>query len=103
AFRRKRFGQAAERALEMLEVAIDIRVVELDARENHLLSFVVEELRPFVEEGGVVFVAFEHDPIAAPLLKSAGEIPRHAADEKARLASGAGEHPRHQRRSRRLA
>src|SRR5262249_9669757 len=103
AVRRKRFRQAAERALEMLEIAVNVRVVELDARENRLLGFVVEKLRPLVEKRRVVLVAFEHDPVAAPLLKSAGEIPRHAADEKARLPSRLREHPSHERRSRRLA
>ena len=52
--------QAAEGEFDLVERVVDVRVVELDVVDDDALGQVVEELRALVEEGGVVFVAFEH-------------------------------------------
>ena len=50
--------QLPERLLEVGKVPVDVGVVELDAGEQADAGAVVEELRPFVEVRGVVFVSF---------------------------------------------
>ena len=53
--------QAAEARLDLVEVAVDVGVVELDVVHDHEFGEVVDEFRAFVEEGGVVFVAFDNE------------------------------------------
>ena len=88
--------QAPEGLLQVLQVPIDVRVVELQAREDDPFRLVVEKLRPLVEEGAVVFVALHDHPGALPGAESAAEVRRDAADKKARVQPGGYQHPGHQ-------
>ena len=58
----------------------------------------MEEFRAFVEEGGVVFVAFENEMFAFTEMKAGAEIFGDAADQKRRVESGGVENPRQHRR-----
>ncbi len=53
--------ELAERRLDRLLVAEDVDVIELDRREDRRARPVVQELRPLVEEGGVVLVALDDE------------------------------------------
>ena len=99
---RQQLHQAAERVLHVLEVAIDVRVVELDRGEQQRLRAVVEELGALVEERGVVLVALDDEELAVAELEVAAEVERLAADHETRVAPGLLEHPGEQRRRRGL-
>ena len=47
--------------LTAFEIGVDVGVVELDVREDERVRKVVEEFGAFVEEGGVVLVAFDDE------------------------------------------
>ena len=64
---------------------------------------VVDELRPLVEEGGVVLVALDHEVPAARQPVAAPEVHRHAADQERRVEPGPVQQEGEQARGRRLA
>ena len=63
----------------------------------------MQELRAFVEEGRIVFVALEDEVFSFAELKAAAEVFRDAADQKRRLQSSSLKDPRQHRRRSRLA
>ena len=77
-----------ERAQDVIEVAEDVGVVELAVIDREHVRQILDELATLVEEGRVVFVAFD-DEGAAWLAGMRGirEIARDAADEPARLGA----------------
>src|SRR5205823_14896752 len=77
--------QLQERALHVIEIAIDIGVVELDRREESRRGTVVEELRLLVEVRRIVLVTLNHEPAPRPDGEAPAETARHAADEQARV------------------
>ena len=60
----------------------DLRVVELDARQDRRARPVVRELGSLVEERGVVLVALDHERVALAEPPALAERDRHAADEQ---------------------
>ncbi len=72
-----------------VEVSVDIGVVELDTGDHRDLGAIMEKLRPFVEKGGVVFVALYHEFLARAVAEVAGKTLEQAADKKTRVAAGA--------------
>ena len=58
----------------MVDVAVDVRVVELDRGQDQRVGLVVEEFRRLVEEGGVVLVALDDEVGARALPKGAVEV-----------------------------
>ena len=90
--------QMMELALDRGDVGKDVGVVVFEVVEDRDRRPVVHELRALVEERGVVFVRFD-DEIACPSPEPRrhAEIPRHAADQEARLAACRFEQIRQQR------
>src|SRR5512136_138899 len=89
-----------ERAHAVVELRLDRRqvreyvgVVELEVVEHGRARQVVDELRPLVEERGVVLVRFDDEGLAATDLRGAAEVLRNAADEEARIDSRVGKDP----------
>ena len=63
-------------------------MVELDVGEDERVGKVVEELGAFVEEGGVVLVAFNDEGARGAELKAGAEVLCDAADEERGLERG---------------
>ncbi len=95
--------QQLKRLLEVVQRTEDVGVVELQIVENELLRLVVEELGTFVEEGGVVLVAFGDEAVALAFVATRPQILGNASDQKTRIASCFTEHPCEQSRRRGLA
>src|SRR5262249_49646899 len=85
------------------QVGIDVGVVKFDGGDDQLVRAVVQELRPLVEESGVVFVAFDDKFLASPQAVVATEILSLTADQKIRPPPRVLENPCQQRRRRCLA
>ena len=68
-------------------------MIELDRRQNDGVRKIVQELRAFVEESSIVFVAFQDEILPAAQLKAAAEILRDSADQERRLSSCDFENP----------
>ena len=49
-------------------------MIEFDGGQNDGVGKIVQEFRTFVEEGGVVLVAFEDEMLASSQLKAAAEV-----------------------------
>ena len=93
----------AERGLHRVEVGVEVRVVELDRREDERPRRVVEELRPLVRVGRRVLVALDDERRPAAERGGAREVRGLAADEVSGVAARRGEEPREERGRRRLA
>ncbi len=89
--------QALEGQLDGVDRVVDVGVVELDVVHHDTLRKVVEELRALVEEGGVVFVAFEDVELGVREHRTLAEVFRQSADQEAGVASGVPEQPRQHR------
>ena len=92
-----------ERFDDRIEVRVDIGVIELDVVQQKRIGVVVQELRAFIEERRVVFVALDHELRPVPELEILIEIERDPANDHARIASRRFQQPGHQRRGRGLA
>src|ERR1044071_5372975 len=82
-----------ELTLDRRKIVEDIGMIELEIVQHGRSRSVVDKLGAFVEEGGVVFVGFDHEQRRLGMARRHGEIHGHPADEKARLASSPLEHP----------
>ena len=89
--------EAAEAGHDVLEVAEDIRVVELDIVHDEQLGQVVDEFAALVKKGGVVFVTFEDEILRIPEAAALAEIAGYAADEPRWREAGRFENPGEQR------
>ena len=81
----------------MRQVAVDVGVVELQRCDDRALGPVMEELRPLVEERGVVLVAFDRKMAARAETVIGAQIEAEAADQHAGVASGVNQYLRHHR------
>ena len=79
---RNQIHQALEGGLDRVEIFVDVGVIEFDRGQNDGVGKIVQELRALVEEGGVVFVAFEDEMLAVAEMKARAEILRDAADQE---------------------
>ena len=55
----------------MIEIAVNVGMVKLDAGQDHVVGAVMNEFRALVEERGIVLVSLQDDMIAgagAPIL-----------------------------------
>ena len=95
--------QAAEGQLDLVEVRVDVGVVELDVVHHRDFRQVVKELRTLVEEGRVVFIAFQHVEVGLREIRAAAEVLRQPADHPAGIAAGGQEQPAEHRAGGRLA
>src|SRR5579864_1121225 len=66
--------QSLESRLHRVQVGINIGVVKLNGRKNHGLGEIVQKLRAFVEEGGIVFVAFQDEMLSLAQGETAPKI-----------------------------
>ena len=79
---RHQIDEPLECDLHRFEIGVDVGVVELNVREDQRVGKVVQKLRPLVEEGRVVFVAFEDEGARGTKLKAGAEVLRDAADQE---------------------
>ena len=95
--------EMGKRALHVGEVAKNIRVIELEVVEHGNTRRVVNELAPLVEEGAVVFVAFDHERIGGTAeVRTNGRVLWHAANQKSRIALRGPQQVSRERRGRRF-
>ena len=100
-------GRAREHAHEVVELGLDrgevredVGVVELEVVQDRGPGRVVHELRPLVEERGVVLVRFDDEERSRRGPRRDAEVVRHAADQETRTLPVALEDPgEHRRRS----
>ncbi len=95
--------QVVELALDRRQVIEDVGVVELQVVQDGRARAVVDELASLVEEGGVVFVGFDHEVTALPEPGRDPEVGRHPADQEPRLQARMLQHPGQHRGGGRLA
>ena len=82
---------------DRLKVFKNVRVIELQIVDDCHLWQVMDELAAFVEEGGVVFVPFDDEPLAVGEAGALAEIVGETADEVAWIEAIVLEHPGQQR------
>ena len=85
---RDEVDESFEGGLDLIQIAINVGVVELDVRKDERVRKVVEKLGTLVEESGVVFVALEDEGACRAQLKTGAKVLRDAADEERRLTRG---------------
>ncbi len=91
-------------ALHILEIAKDIRMIELQVVQHRDVRRVVDKLAALVEKRAVVFIPLDHERIGhRTQMITRGRIKRHAADQIAGVASLRAQQMRRQRRSRGFA
>ncbi len=69
-------------------------MVELERRNDELIRMVVQKFRSFVEERGIVFIAFENKFSSAAEAETPAKILRYAADQKIRATARDRQNPR---------
>src|SRR5205814_1822284 len=92
-----------KRGLDRIEAVENVGMIEFEVIDNRDLGQVMNELAALVKEGGVVFVAFDDEPIAVREPRALAEIVRDAANEIARVQAVMLEDPGQQRRGGGLA
>ena len=100
---RNEADEVLEGGLDGFEALEDVGMVELKVVDERHLGQVMHELAALVEEGGVVFVAFDDEPGAVGEPRALAEVIRDAADEVAGVEAVMLEDPRQERGRRRLA
>src|SRR5262249_34538403 len=86
-----------------LKVAIDIRVVEFNRRNDQIVWMVVKKFRPAIPESRFVFVTFKNHFAAIAEAVAPAKILCHTTDQKCRLFARHMKYPREHRRSRRFS
>jgi len=74
--------EALECDLDRFEIGIDVRVIELNVCEDQRVRKVVLKLRAFIEEGRIVFVAFDDECARGAKLEAGAEIFCNTADQE---------------------
>ena len=91
------FGDAvheqAKGGFDGIDIFVNIGVIEFNGGKDHAFWVVVDEFGYFVEESGVVFIAFDYKVLGLGKSIRAVEIGADAADEDAGLALGVVEQP----------
>ena len=95
---RHQIHQTLERGFDRIEILVDVGMIKLDRGQNHCIGKVVEELGPLIEEGGIVFVAFEDEVLPRAEMKARPEVFGDAAYQERRFKSGGVENPGKHRR-----
>src|ERR1051326_1640659 len=88
--------QALKTELDLVDVAKDVGVIELDIVHDHQFGQVMNELRALVEKRSVVFVAFDHEIFGIVEPRTLTEIFWNSADQIARLFPALFHDPREQ-------
>src|SRR6185312_2569778 len=100
---RNQVHQALESGLDRVQIFIYVRMIELDRSQNYSIGKIVQELRAFVEERGIVLVAFKNEILAISQVKAAAKIFRNSANQKGRMRSRVFKNPGEHGRRRSLA
>lgn len=95
--------EAPESELDIRERTEDVGMVHLQVVQQGDFGEVVDELAAFVEERGVILVAFQDEPRRVGEPRALTQVGRDTADEERGIQSGALEHPGEQRRGGGLA
>src|SRR5579859_6239060 len=82
---RDQIHQALECGFYRVEIFVDVGVIELDGGEDDGVGKVVEEFWSLVEEGSVIFVAFEDEVLPRPEMEAGAEVFGDAADQERRI------------------
>src|ERR1700730_13238241 len=90
---RDEIHETLERSLNRIEVLINICVIEFDRRQDDGVRKIVQEFRTFIEECGVVFIAFQDEVFAVSKLETAAEIFCDSANQERRMSSRALKDP----------
>ncbi len=85
---RNQIDQAAKLEFDGGQIRVDVRMVELERRNDELIRMVVQKFRSFVEERGIVFIAFENKFGSTTEAETPAKIFRDAADQKIRATAG---------------
>ncbi len=91
---RNQIDQAAKLQLNGGQICINVRMVELERRNDELIRMVVQKFRSFVEERGIVFIAFENKFGSTTEAEAPTKIFRDTADQKIRATAGNRQNPR---------
>jgi hypothetical protein len=86
--------QALEGGFNGIEIFVDIGVIEFDSGEDDGVRKIMKKFRTFVEEGSVVFVAFEDEMLTRAEMETGSEVFSDASDEKRRIEAGGRKYPR---------
>src|SRR5207237_1710347 len=70
-----------------------VGVIEFDVVDDGYFREVMNELAALVEEGGVIFVAFDDEPVAFGEAGALAEVVGDATDEVARIVAIVFENP----------
>src|SRR5262249_11148366 len=103
AIARDEIDEATERRLDGGQILKNISVIEFDVVDNGHLRQVVDELASLIEEGRVVFVPFDDEPLAVGEARSLPQIRGDATDEITWVQSVVLKNPREQGRCRGFA
>ena len=85
---RDEIDQTFEGDFDGFKIGVDVGMIELNVGEDQHVGKVVQELWAFIEERGVVLVAFDDEGARGPEMKTGAEVFRYAADEEGRLERG---------------
>ncbi len=100
----QRTDQSGEGGAHVIDRCVDVGMIELDAGEDRGVRPVMDELRPLVEIGRVILVAFDDEVAAgASRTRKSAEVTNQSADQIPRLMAGAIERGREHAGRRRLA
>ena len=72
-------------ALHILQIAKDIRMIELEIVQNGDPGTIMDELAALVEESGVILIALDHKRTPRSELRPSGKIVGHATDQPPRV------------------
>ena len=79
---RHEIDEALECDFNGFEVSVNVGVIELDVREDQRIRKVMLKLRSLIEEGSIVFVAFDDECARGAKLEAGVEVFRNPADQK---------------------
>jgi hypothetical protein len=85
--------QPPKAKLDFFKIGKDVSVVELNVIDNHCFREVMEKLRAFIEERGVVFITFNHEILGICERCPLSKVIRYTADQKTRVKARLAKEP----------
>ena len=77
---RDEIDQTFEGDFDGFKIGVDVGMIELNVGEDQHVGKVVQELWAFIEERGVVLVAFDDEGARGPEMKTGAEVFRYTSD-----------------------
>src|SRR5438128_883728 len=93
---RYQIDKAAEREHDCVDVAVDVRMVELDIVDDRHVRQILQELGRLIEKRAVILVSLDDELASAAeavARTAVAEVRRDAADEHARINAAMGQQP----------